>query len=169
MRIRKWLMKQQWRIVQIRGIWGLFYGILLLAIAYFEFIPFFANMGTLGPFVFAGTLLFLFLILGYIYDRVLVMWAPSMEVSMERNPYQYVPSPKEHIFWFPLYSAMLDSVEKIAQKFDADTESIDEARKYYSELEKMRPDIKEDLERSSDLRKEFMSRYRYSTSGDEES
>jgi hypothetical protein len=148
--------------------WSLFYGILLLAIAYFEFIPIFADMGTMGPFVFAGTLLFLFLILGYIYDRVLVMWAPSQEVIMERNPYQYVPSPKEHIFWFPLYSAMLDSVEKIAQKFDVDTEPIDEAKKYYSELEIMRPEIKEDLERASDLRNEFMSRRRYWTTSEDE-
>ncbi|MHA3962786.1 MAG: hypothetical protein AM325_004525 [Candidatus Thorarchaeota archaeon SMTZ1-45] len=158
MRIRKWLMKQQWRIVQIRGIWSLFYGILLLAIAYFEFIPFFAAMGTFGPFVFAGILLFLFLILGYIYDRVLVMWAPSQEVTMERNPYQYVPSPKEHIFWFPLYSVLLDSVEKVAQKFDVDTDAIDAAREYYSELEKMSPAIKEDLDRALDLRLEFMSK-----------
>ncbi|MHA2424849.1 MAG: hypothetical protein ACXAEF_08680 [Candidatus Thorarchaeota archaeon] len=160
MRIRKWLMKQQWRIVQIRGIWSLFYGILLLAIAYFEFIPVFAAMGMLGPFVFAGTLLFIFLILGYIYDRVLVMWAPSQEVTMERNPYQYVPSPKEHIFWFPLYSAMLDSVEKVAQKFDVDTEPITAAKEYYSKLEKMRPEIKEDLDRAVALRTEFMSKNR---------
>jgi hypothetical protein len=156
-------MKQQWRVVQIRGIWSLFYGILLLAIAYFEFIPIFADMGTMGPFVFAGSLLFVFLILGYVYDRVLVMWAPSQEVIMERNPYQYVPSPKEHIFWFPLYSAILDSVGKMARKFDVDAEPIDNAKRYYSELEKLRPEIKEDLDKAINLRAEFVARNRYWT------
>ncbi|MBS3795921.1 MAG: hypothetical protein KGY80_13540, partial [Candidatus Thorarchaeota archaeon] len=81
MEIRKWLMKQQWRVVQIRGIWGLFYGILLLAISFYDYIPFFVEMGTYGPFAFAGIIVFVFLVLGYIYDRVLVMWAPSQEVS----------------------------------------------------------------------------------------
>ncbi|MFX1441255.1 MAG: hypothetical protein ACFFFD_13495 [Promethearchaeota archaeon] len=161
MRIRKWLMKQQWRIVQIRGIWGLFYGILLLAIAYFEYIPLFAGMGSFGPFVFSGVLLFVFLILGYIYDRVLVMWAPSQEVTMERNPYQYVPSPKDHIFWFPLYSSLLDSFEKMAQNFDVDTSDIRDAKEYYSHLQSLRPERKEDLDKALELRDKFVSSHKY--------
>ena len=159
-------MKQQWRIVQIRGIWSLFYGIFLLAIAYFEFIPFFAQIGVMGPFFFAGSLLFVFLILGYIYDKVLVMWAPSQEVIMERNPYQYIPSPKEHIFWFPLYSAMLDSVEEIAKSVEADTAQIEEVRQYYSKLQQLRPEIKEDLDRAIELRDEFMREHQYWDSED---
>ncbi|NHJ14703.1 MAG: hypothetical protein EAX95_13570, partial [Candidatus Thorarchaeota archaeon] len=101
MKIRKWLMKQQWRVAQIRGIWSLFYGILVLAVSYFGYIPFFADMGAVGPFAFTAVMFVLFLIAGYVYDKVLVMWAPSQEVTQERNPYQYVPSPREHIFWFP--------------------------------------------------------------------
>jgi hypothetical protein len=159
-------MKQQWRIVQIRGIWSLFYGIFLLAIAYFEFIPVFAQMGVMGPFVFAGSLLFVFLILGYIYDRVLVMWAPSQEVIMERNPYQYIPSPKEHIFWFPLYSAMLDSFEEIAKSVEADTTQIEEVRQYFSKLQQLRPEIKEDLDKAIELRDEFMREHQYWNSED---
>lgn len=154
-------MKQQWRIVQIRGIWGLFYGILLLAIAYFEYIPYFAGMGPFGPFVFAIAILFVFLILGYVYDRVLVMWAPSQEVTMERNPYQYVPSPKDHIFWFPLYSAMLDSIEKVAQKFDVDTSNIHDVKEYYFHLQSLRPERKEDLDKALELRSKFVSNHQY--------
>ena len=161
MRVRKWLMKQQWRVVQIRGIWSLFYGIFLLAIAYFEFIPFFAGMGTLGPFLFAGTLLFVFLILGYIYDRVLVMWASSQEVVMERNPYQYIPSPKEHIFWFPLYSAILDSVEEIATSVKADTAEIANVREYFGKLQSLHPEKKEDLDKAIELRDSFMKENQY--------
>lgn len=150
-------MKQQWRIVQIRGIWGLFYGILLLAYAYFGYVPFFADMGALGPFAFAGTLLVGFLFMGYMYDRVFVMWAPSQEVKMERNPYQYVPSPKDHIFWLPLYSVMLDSIEKLAGKYDVDSSAIRDARAYYSRFQKLRPERKEDLAAAEDLRNEFIA------------
>jgi hypothetical protein len=159
MGVKKWLMKQQWRVVQIRGIWGLFYGILLLAGAYYDYIPFFLDMGSIGPFVFAGVILFVFLILGYIYDRVLVMWAPSQEVSIERNPYQYVPAPKDRIFWFPLYSAMLDATEQIAQKLELDTSIFDETREYYAKFEKLRPERNVDLDEGIRIREEFIQKH----------
>jgi hypothetical protein len=168
MGVKKWLMKQQWRIVQIRGIWGLFYGILLLAVAYYEYIPFFVDMGAYGPFVFAGFILLTFLILGYIYDRVLVMWAPSQEVTIERNPYQYVPSPKDHIFWFPLYSSLLDAAEQLATLANVDTSAIDETRQYYFKLQKLRAEIKEDIDKGIELREEFIKSHTFSSILEEE-
>jgi hypothetical protein len=154
-------MKQQWRIVQIRGIWGLFYGLLILAYAYFEYIPFFYDLGFWGPFTFAGVMLFAFLILGYIYDRVLVMWAAGQEVTQERNPYMYVPSPKDHIFWFPIFSSLLDSTEKLANEFGVDTTAIAETREYYAELQSLRPERKEDIEHAIELRKKFVAEHRF--------
>jgi len=168
MRMKKWLMKQQWRVVQIRGIWSLFYGILLLSIAYYEYIPYFANMGSLGPFVFASFILGIFLILGYIYDRVLVMWAASQEVTQERNPYQFVPSPKDHIFWFPIYSALLDSTEQLADKFNVDKRAIQEAREYYGKLQKFRPERKEDIDKAIELREAFVDEHPFSGIKDED-
>lgn len=162
MGVKKWLMKQQWRVVQIRGIWGLFYGILLLAISYYEYIPFFVDLGNYGPFVFAGMILFVFVILGYIYDRVLVMWAQSHEVAVERNPYQYVPSPKDHVFWFPLYSALLDASERLAKEFDVDTNLIKETRAYYAQLQKLRPERSEDIDKGIELREEFVRDHLFS-------
>lgn len=159
MGVKKWLMKQQWRVIQIRGIWGLFYGILLLAVAYYEYIPFLADLGSNGPFVFAGIILIVFLILGYIYDRVLVMWAPSQEVTIERNPYQYIPSPKDHIFWFPIYSALLDVSEKLADEFNLDKSAIHETREYFSKLEKLRPERTEDIDKGIELRKQFIEKH----------
>lgn len=163
MGLKKWLMKQQWRIVQIRNIWTLFYGVLLLAIAYYEYVPYISEMTETGPFVFAGIILFTFLIFGYIYDRVLVMWAPSQEVTVERNPYMYVPSPKETVFWFPIYSALLDISEQLAKDSDIDTSIIDETRKYYAEIEKLRPERKEDIERGIKLREEFVNSHQFSS------
>lgn len=157
---RKWLMKQQWRVVQIRGIWGLFYGILLLAISYYEFIPFFLGLGSIGPFVFAAVILFAFLILGYIYDKVLVMWAPSQEVVIERSPYQYVPSPKDNIFWFPLYSTMLDSLEKLADEFGVDKQLIEDTRLYYANLQQLTTS-RGDIDKGIELRKEYIEKHKF--------
>lgn len=162
MRIKKWLMKQQWRIIQIRGIWGLFYGILLLAIAYFDYIPFFSEMNALGPFVFAVALIVIFMISGYIYDRVFVLWAPSQEVAAERNPFQYVPGPQERIYWLPLYSGLLDVMEDISLHFDFDTTAITETRQYFSKLNQLRPENREDIEEAKKLRKEFIEEHQLS-------
>jgi hypothetical protein len=155
-------MKQQWRILQIRGIWGVFYGTLILAGLYVEYVPFFNDMGVLGPFVFAVVILFVFLILGYIYDRVFVMWAPSQEVTQERNPYMYVPSPKDHIFWFPLYATMLDATEELAKKVGADTSAVRETREYYGKLQALRPERNEDIDEGIRLRQEFISKHPFS-------
>ncbi|MFX0108101.1 MAG: hypothetical protein ACFE7R_07445, partial [Candidatus Hodarchaeota archaeon] len=111
------------------------YGLLILAYAYFEYIPFFYDLGFWGPFAFAGVMLVAFLILGYVYDRVLVMWAPGQEVTQERNPYMYVPSPKDHIFWFPIFSSLLDSTEKLAKEFGVETDAVTDTREYYAELQ----------------------------------
>jgi hypothetical protein len=167
MGVKKWLMKQQWRVIQIRGIWGLFYGILLLAVAYYEYIPFFADFGPNGPFVFAAIILFVFLILGYIYDRVLVMWAPSQEVTIERNPYQYIPSPKDHIFWFPIYSALLDVSEKLVDEFNLDKSAIQDTREYFAKLEKLRPERKEDIDIGIKLREEFIEKHPFNENSDQ--
>ncbi len=159
MGIRKWLMKQYWRTVQVRGIWNLFYGILLLAIAYYIYIPFFDDMGAIGPFAFAGTLLVVFLIIGYLYDRVFVMWGPQQEVTMERNPYQYVPHPRDHIYWFPLFSVMLQASKEISEKLELDTEVITATQKYFSNLEKLRAERKGDLDIATQLRKAYYNEH----------
>ncbi len=168
MRIRKWLMKQQWRILQIRGIWGLFYGVMVLAGLYVGYVPFFFNMGALGPLAFAGLILFVFLIMGYIYDRVLVMWAASQEVTQERNPYMYVPSPKDHIFWFPIYSTMLDALEQLSLQHGLDTKEIEETKEYYSQIQRMRPERRQDIEEAIELRKDYFRNHPFVTDSKEE-
>ncbi|MFW9831937.1 MAG: hypothetical protein ACFFD8_09180 [Candidatus Thorarchaeota archaeon] len=156
MGIRKWIMKQYWRLVQVRGIWNLFYGILLLAIAYYMYIPFFYDMGATGPFVLAGVLLITFLIIGYLYDRVFVMWGPQQEVSIERNPFSFVPQPQDHIFWFPTYAGILEASAKLAEAFDLDMTTIRETREYFDELQNFSPLTPGDIDRAIEHRIEFV-------------
>ncbi|MGY5875959.1 MAG: hypothetical protein RTU30_09450 [Candidatus Thorarchaeota archaeon] len=168
MGVRKWLMKQQWRLTQIRGIWGLFYSILLLAVAYVEFVPYLNEMGSWGPFLFAGILLFIFVILGFLYDKVFQMWAPAQEVTIERNPYQYVPLPTDHIFWFPIYSTLLDSLEKVAETLDVESTTIDEVREYYSKLQVLKPQRKDDIDKAVILREAFARDHPFSVVPEDE-
>ncbi len=162
MGLRKWLMKQQWRLVQIRGIWGLFFSTFMLAYAYFGYIPIFAGLGAWGPIAFSVTLFVFFLVGGYIYDRVFVMWAPSHEVTQERNPFQYVPRPIDRILWLPIYATMLDVSEQLADEFNLDKTAIAETREYYNKLEGFRPEIREDIDRAIELREEYVAKHPFS-------
>lgn len=162
MGFKKWLMKQQWRVVQIRSIWSLFYGILLLAAAYYGYLPYIKDMGEIGPFVFSAVLLILFAIFGYIYDRVFVLWAPSHEVTQERNPFQYVARPNDRIFWLPVYSTLLDSCEKLAEHFGIDTVVVEETKQYYAEYEKFRPERREDIDNAIKLRELYVAEHSFS-------
>lgn len=159
MGIRKWVMKQYWRLVQVRGIWNLFYGILLLAIAYYVYIPYFYNMGASGPLVFAAILLFSFLIIGYFYDRVFVMWGPQQEVTIERNPYSYVPQPLDHIFWLPAFSGLLEVSAQLAEAFNLDPAVIDETREYFDKLQKFSPLTPGDIDAAIEHRKLFIENH----------
>ncbi|MHA1928256.1 MAG: hypothetical protein ACTSV2_06725 [Candidatus Thorarchaeota archaeon] len=159
MAIRKWFMKQYWRLIQVRGIWNLFYGVLLLAGSYYIFIPMFYDMGALGPFIFAGGILVVFLLIGYLYDKIFVMWGPQQEVVVERNPYSYVPQPRDRIFWFPVYSSILSACNDIAEALDLDTTTIEATRKYFSTLETFRPERTNDIDKAEDLKKKFISEH----------
>ena len=96
MDIKKSLMTQVWRLQQSQGLIGIFFWALTLAgVFYFQYIH--ANFVKWGIVrddqVFLGTLiLFLiflgtFLVLGFLYDRILRLWKEQVIVAYERNPY----------------------------------------------------------------------------------
>ena len=90
------------------------------------------------------------------------MWAPSQEVNIERNPFQYVPSPKDRIFWFPIYSALLDVSERLVNHFELDPSAVKETRDYYAELQKLRPERNEDIDRAIKLRRDYVEKHEFS-------
>ena len=90
------------------------------------------------------------------------MWAPAQEVTIERNPYQYVPSPKDHIFWFPLYSTLLNVSETLSKEYGLDTSRIEDARKYFAEFQKLRPERNEDIDKGIEMREEFLRSHPFS-------
>ena len=80
---------------------------------------------------------------------------------MERNPFQYVPQPRDRVFWFPFYSVLLEISEELAKKHNIETSLIEEVREYYSELEKYTAERKEDIDAASDLRDRFMKKHSF--------
>jgi len=168
MGIRKWLMKQYWRLTQVRSIYSIIYGILTLAAVYVVFIPVFADQGLVGTLMLAGTIFLVFLILGFLYDRVFVMWSPQAQVMIERDPYQYVPTPLDRILWFPWISTLLNSMEQILGEMNLDDEIVKEVREYYSSIQALTPSDDKNLKIADELVKRFIKDHPFANVNPEE-
>ena len=55
----------------------------------------------------------------------------------------------------------MDASEKILEKMDLETSEVVETRKYFAELQRLRPERNDDLDRGIELRQEYMKKYRF--------
>lgn len=122
------VMKWRFRIDQARALFGLITFAALLAVGYFEYITFFYNQGFWGIIEFTLIIFVVFLIGGYLYDRVFRLWAETQTVNVERNPFTYVPGPKEYINHLATFSFIFMSLTQIAEKLDIDLEAAEYIR-----------------------------------------
>ncbi|MHA1185551.1 MAG: hypothetical protein ACTSSK_01545 [Candidatus Heimdallarchaeota archaeon] len=114
-------MKWRFRLDQSRAIFGLITFAVLLANSYVDQIPWFKDQGFWGGDIFLSVIIFaMFLIVGYLYDRLFKLWTETQTVHVERNPYTYVPQPKEYINNLATWSFIFDSLIQISEKLDVD-------------------------------------------------
>ena len=85
-------------------------------------------------------------------------------LSTERIPYRYGPSLKECIFWFPIYSALLDASERLAEEMDSDELVIEGRCSYHLELQKLGPERGEETDKGIRLREVFAEGFCFPTS-----
>ncbi|MHA1186610.1 MAG: hypothetical protein ACTSSK_06985, partial [Candidatus Heimdallarchaeota archaeon] len=72
--------------------------------------------------VFTLFILIIFIIGGYIYDKFLKLWSQTTAVNVARNPYTYVPQPKELIVSLGWWVYNFKVLTQIAQKLDIEIE-----------------------------------------------
>ncbi len=131
------VMKWRFRIDQARSVFGLLTFAALLAVSYIEYLSFFERQGFWGIIEFTLIIFAGFLIGGYLYDRVFRLWAETQKVTAHRNPYTYVPNPRERIITLGYWTYILQSLDQIAEKLDLDIKSKDLMRpliEYYISL-----------------------------------
>jgi len=114
-------MKWRFRLDQSRAIFGLITFAVLLANSYVDQIPWFKDQGFWGGDILLSVLIFaIFVVVGYLYDRLFKLWTETQTVHVERNPYTYVPQPKEYINNLAIFSFLFDSLTQISEKLDVD-------------------------------------------------
>ncbi|MHA1366629.1 MAG: hypothetical protein ACTSP5_09505 [Candidatus Heimdallarchaeota archaeon] len=128
--IKLFSMRWRFRLDQSRAIFGLITFALLLALSYAKYLP---DSWLINPddipfwivLVFTLFILIIFIIGGYIYDKFLKLWSQTTAVNVARNPYTYVPAPKELIVILGWWVHTFNTLSQIAKKLDIEIEGED--------------------------------------------
>lgn len=101
MNFKDLIMKWRFRLDHARALFSMFTFAALLAIGYIEYLPFLDRLSVWGVIILTLIIFVVFAIGGYIYDKTFKLWASFSKVNAARNPFTYVPHPKELLVEFP--------------------------------------------------------------------
>lgn len=164
MSAKKWIMKQYWRIGQIRVLTALATGMLVLGRWYYGYVPIIQDWGIFGALILGAFLFSIFLGVGWIYDIKLRQWSQSNQVLIEKNPYSYVPNFKNAAFDYPIFYAITSSYRKIMTKLNLDTKHFDDLAIFMSDFFSYRAE-KKDIDHSEKEADSFLQSHEFDPSG----
>jgi hypothetical protein len=138
--IKYFTMKWRFRLDQARAIFGLLTFAALLAVGYVNSLPWFRDQGFWrGEGLLTFIIFVVFVIGGYLYDRVFQLWSETQTVAIQRNPYSYIPGPKEEILWLGWWAYLFSAINQIAQKLDIELEGEEIVQLHMKEYYNIKP------------------------------
>jgi hypothetical protein len=163
--MKKWIMKQYWRVGQIRTLTGLATGMLVIGKLYLPYVPLLDQMGLIGAVLLGMTLFSFFLCLGWIYDAKLKMWSQKNQVAVERSAYYYVPYISSKAYDYPLFFVLLTALNSAMKKIGTSTKSLDSIVEYLREYYTLEP-TKADINKALEMGKQFIGDHPFVTSSE---
>lgn len=151
--IKYFSMKWRFRLDQARSIFGLITFALILAQGYVIYLPWIEDPTDIDLWivtVFAIVVFIIFVIGGYLYDRLFKMWTETSTVAVERNPYTYVPTPKEQWHSLAIYGYLFNTLGQIAKKLDIKLENEEEMKlflNHYLSMDAKTPEFEEEVKK----------------------
>lgn len=157
----KWFLKQYWRAGAIRSIFGVLLGMFILGRYYYPLIPILNELdpSILGAILLAGFLLLLFLGIGFLYDAKLQLWNENLQVSVDRDPFTYVPYIRYRMMEYPFFLSLMAGLRLIAKKTGASTQDLDDLVEYLEFYYRLSPQIKDHLFGTPPVAQEYMSNH----------
>ncbi|MFW9925010.1 MAG: hypothetical protein ACFFDW_17180 [Candidatus Thorarchaeota archaeon] len=137
--LKYFVMKWRFRLDQARAIFGLLTFAMLLAVGYIDYISFLKHLGFWGVMIFSAFIFLVFLVGGYLYDRVLRLWSETNVVNIERNPYTWVPGPKEEILWLGLWSYLFSAIHQMATEMGIELKDEEKIRTHLKQYFSLGP------------------------------
>ncbi len=160
MNIPKWLMKQYWRIGEMRAILSLATGMFVLGRWYYPYIPLLEPLGLIGALILGAILTFAFMGLGWVYDKKAKLWTQDIQAKVERNPYRYVPSFADLASNLPFIHSLTFILRKTLKQLELSTEALDDFIEYMSIYFSLQP-IKDDISRAKSISDEFWQNHSF--------
>lgn len=152
--VKYFVMKWRFRLDQSRAIFGLVTFAVLLADSYAPKIPWFKDQTFWrGEFILALLIFVIFALGGYLYDRSFKLWSETTTVSIERNPYTYVPNPKEQWQSRAIWTFTFTILSQIAEKLDLEIENEEFMRLFIQHYYSLTPSSENIVQESVKLSK----------------
>jgi len=154
--MKKWLMKQYWRVSEIRILTSLAMGMLVIGGLYVDFVPILGDWGLWGALTLGVMLFAAFLFLGWIYDTRIRMWSQKNQAIIERSAYYYVPMISTIAFEYPVLRTIVETLSKVCSKEGINNQQLEDLAIYlnkYKELDPSREGIKSTIKISEEFNK----------------
>jgi hypothetical protein len=151
------------RLNWIQALTGLFQDVLVFGALYVTIL--FPEQVTNGlvpiDYLFLGILflslpLFLGLIAaGWYYDKRLRVWSADFIVKFERNPYMYVPDPRNGVMEIPFFLILFRTLDSIFEKKDLDRTELRKIIQYLETYQHFDASVDQHMAEARALRKEL--------------
>ncbi len=145
MSIKKWIMKQYWRVDTVRASASLVLGMFVLGRMYYSSIPSLAVYGIYGAIILGVFFIFFFLIVGWLYDERLKVWNEAMQAAVERHVYYFVPSPRSFAIEYPFFYATTTTLRDLVRLSATRSSSMDAFLKYADWFYQLHPSKRNDI------------------------
>lgn len=114
-----------------------------------------------GTFLISVPVYILLTLLGWYYDKRLKVWSSDAIVRIERNPYTYVPAPRELLLDVPFFYSFFTTMRGIFLKSEIEVEQIDRFMEYMSHYSGLTASRDQDMDEARKLRITFGPVFRY--------
>jgi len=100
--------------------------------------------------------LFLFLTAaGWYYDKKLRVWSADFIVKFERNPYMYVPDPRNGVMEIPFFLVLFKTLNALFEKRNLDSTELKTMIQYLEKYKHLDVSVDQNMENARELRRDF--------------
>jgi hypothetical protein len=151
------------RLNWIQSLTGLFQDVLVFGALYVTIlfpaqvtdglVPF--NFLILGILFLSLPLFILLTIAGWYYDKRLRVWSADFVVKFERNPYMYVPDPRNGVMEIPFFTILIKTLYDLFEQMEMDNLELGNMLQYLEKYRQFDASVDENMKEARALRREL--------------
>ncbi len=92
-------------------------------------------------------------IAGWYYDKKLRVWSADIVVKFERNPYMYVPDPRNGVMEIPFFLVLFKTLNNLFENRNLDRRELQNMIQYLETYQQFNASVNQNMEDARDLRR----------------